>query len=69
MLCNVPNPSLGHGSCRRDIGKRAHSGTYPAEVIKDNYASRGRAFVNVPSHATNRVALGVCVPYPPGDPS
>eukprot|EP00975_Prorocentrum_lima_P051265 10738623-Prorocentrum_lima.AAC.1 len=40
---------------------------FPAEVIRDKYASRGRGSVYVPTHATKRVDLGVVTPYPSDD--
>eukprot|EP00975_Prorocentrum_lima_P033427 7010661-Prorocentrum_lima.AAC.1 len=43
MLHNVPHQSLRHGSSHRGIVNKSLAGTYPAEVIKDNDASRGRA--------------------------
>eukprot|EP00975_Prorocentrum_lima_P019273 4056811-Prorocentrum_lima.AAC.1 len=40
---------------------------FPGEVIKDNYAWRGKGFVYVPASTTNRVDLGVMAPYPTDD--
>eukprot|EP00975_Prorocentrum_lima_P011686 2486150-Prorocentrum_lima.AAC.1 len=43
MLHNVQHPSPRHGISHRRNGNRSPSGTYPTEVIKKNYAPRGRA--------------------------